>query len=94
MPRYLAIVIALLLIVPPVAIGQPCGPASRTKAKNKKAGAKTDEEKAKAMLEKAQALLNDGKRKQARKQLRKLIRKYPKTKAGIHGTILLSFTPP
>jgi len=54
----------------------------------------TEEAKATAILEKDQAQLNDGKQKQARKQLRKLIRKYPKTKAGVYGMILLSFTPP
>jgi hypothetical protein len=90
--RFVAVFLVLLF---PVISSSPGGLGKPGKYKpNRKPKPKTDEEKAKAMLEKAQALLNDGKRKQARKQLRKLIRKYPKTKAGLHGAILLSFTPP
>jgi hypothetical protein len=66
MPRILAVALALLLIVPPVAVGQSCKLASRTKAKrtakSKKARANENEAKAAAQLDKAKSLLNTGKR--------------------------------
>jgi hypothetical protein len=87
MPRYLAVVLALLLLVPPVAIGQPHKPAKGGTAKSKEA-------RAKAQLEKAKSLLNAGKREQAIKRLRKIVRRYPRTRAAVEAAGILSVTPP
>ena len=98
MPRVLAIVLALLLIAPPVAIVHPCEPASRAKTKNtaksKKARAKRNEAKAAAQLEKARSLLNAGKRDQAIPRLWKIVRRYPQTRSAITALIILRFMPP
>src|SRR5690349_18902900 len=98
MPRYLAVILALLLISPRVATGQPCGPASRTRAKStaksKKARAKRNEAKAAAQLEKAKSLLNAGKQEQAIPRLWKIVRRYPRTRSAITALIMLRFMPP
>jgi hypothetical protein len=73
-------------------------PATRTKAKKKakragkEAKAKRREAEAKARLEKAKSLLNAGKRNQAIKRLRNIVRRYPGTKASVEAAVILTFS--
>jgi outer membrane protein assembly factor BamD (BamD/ComL family) len=88
MPRILALVVVFLLTTPYVARGQGCcagKPAKRARSKSKEA-------KAKAMLEKAKAILGAGKGEQAIKRLRRIVWKYPKTKAAVEALLILGFT--
>src|SRR4051794_9488303 len=78
-PGILALVLALLPNTPPLAHGQKCC----TDMPAKRARAKSNEARAKASLEKARSLLGAGKREQAIKRIRKLVWKYPKTKAAV-----------
>jgi outer membrane protein assembly factor BamD (BamD/ComL family) len=88
MIRILALVVVLLLTAPYVARGQGCCTGKPTK----QARAKSKETKARAMLQKARALLGAGKRKEAIKQVRKIVWRYPKTKAAVEALIILTFT--
>jgi hypothetical protein len=95
MPRILPFALVLFLIALPVAFGQSCKPAARTKAKNtakrKKALAKRNEAKAAARLEKAKLLLDAGKRDQAIPRLWKIVSHYPRTRTAITALIILRF---
>jgi len=80
MCRYVAVILAFVFIVLPLARAQPCQtkPAKRAKAKGREA-------KAKAQLEKAKSLLNVGKRKEAIRRLRKITIRFPKTRAALEA---------
>ncbi len=98
MPRYLALVVALALAVPP-AHGLPCGttkPAKRARVKGNAKGkkAKDKEARAKAQLEKAQRLPDRGKKDWAVELLRKTALRWPRTKAGFQALLILRFTEP
>ncbi len=89
-----ALVLALVLAVPPCH-GQNCCTHKRaTRAKAKSKGKRTSNEaKAAAQLKKAQRLLNAGMREQAIERLQKIISRYPRTKAAIKAKIMLDFMP-
>jgi hypothetical protein len=88
MLRTIAVIVALVFLVLPLASAPPCQtkPAKRTTAKSKEA-------KAAAQLAKARALLGAGKRKEAIQRLRKIVWRYSKTKAVVQALIILGFTP-
>jgi len=91
MPRILA---AALVFALAAFVGSPRHPQSScTHKPAKRTKAKSKEARAAAQLEKAKGLLNAGKRKQAVKRLRKLVRRYPKTRAALETLIILSFIP-
>jgi outer membrane protein assembly factor BamD (BamD/ComL family) len=85
MPRCLAIVVALAVAVPVPAFGQDR--CTRTPAK--RATAKSREKKAAALLERAKQLLNKGEKDQAVKRLRRIVRRYPRTRAAVEAAVIL-----
>jgi len=94
MPRFLVLILALVVPIIPLAHGQnSCNHKPATRAKAKK-NAKNNEAKAAAQLEKAKSLLNAGKREQAIPRLWIIVRRYPRTRSAITSLIMLRFMPP
>ncbi len=86
MHRFLALLLAFLLPLPPGIAVPICQHKSTTRARTK-----NKETVAAARLKKAKALLGAGKRQQAIRLLQQIIRRYPKSKTGLEARIILEF---